>query len=327
MTRCMAKCDIVVIGASAGGVQALQELVHGLPSDYPGTIFVVLHTGPGSILAEVLDRAGKIKAVTAQDNHPYAANRIYIAPPNRHLLIHDGVMKLDAGPRENGARPSIDPLFRSAARQFRSRVVGVILTGTLDDGSAGLFAVKARGGVAIVQDPAEALAPEMPLNAMRNVTPDHCVPVGKIAPLLVQLASGDAGGGDVSSGAMNEEIKELVDPPELLTTPPPNERQIALVCPECGGALYEQKEGNLAHFICHVGHSFSAESLSEAHKEALERALWGAVRSLNERVMLHQQFARRERNAGEEALFRRFDESAAGAEREVKLLREIISRI
>src|SRR3712207_248382 len=160
----MPKRDIVVIGASAGGVEALQELVQGLPADYPGTIFVVVHTGPGSVLPEILARAGRLSALAAEHNVRYAPNHIYVAPPNRHLVISDGMMQLDAGARENGSRPSVDPLFRSAARTHRQRVVGVILTGTLDDGAAGLFAVKARGGIAIVQDPAEAAAPDMPLD-------------------------------------------------------------------------------------------------------------------------------------------------------------------
>ncbi len=222
----MPKRDIVVVGASAGGVGALQELVHGLPAEYSGTIFVVLHTGPVSFLPELLNRSGKITATSAEDNVRFAPNRIYVAPPNRHLQIQDGIIKLSAGPRENGSRPSIDPLFRSAARSHRARVVGVILTGTLDDGAAGLFAVKARGGVAIVQDPSEAFSPEMPLNAMRNVNPDYCVPLSEIPPLLAELASVEV------PPAEKEDVAErpLLHPPGQLKEPPPNETQISLVC-------------------------------------------------------------------------------------------------
>jgi two-component system, chemotaxis family, protein-glutamate methylesterase/glutaminase len=323
----MAKRDVVVMGASVGGMQALQEIMQSLPPDYPGTVFVVFHTGPSSLLPEILSRAGPVPAVAAEHNHPYQPNRIYVAPPNRHLLINDGVMQLDAGPRENGSRPSADPLFRSAARTHRSRVVGVVLSGRLDDGSAGLFAVKARGGVAVVQDPAEAAAPEMPLNAMRNLEVDHCVPVAEIGPLLVKLATTDAPPGQTESDAMRDATKDLMDPPGLMNSTPPAETQISLVCPDCGGTLYEQKEGGIARFMCHVGHSYSPASLTEAHKEALERALWTAVRTLHERVTTHRQFLRRQRNPGEEELFRRFEESAKSAERDVELLREIISRI
>src|SRR3954468_1317626 len=323
----MPRRDIVVIGASAGGVEALQQLVELLPADYPGAIFVVMHIGPSSILPEILSRAGKLQAITAEHNVRYLANRIYIAPPNRHLLINDGIMQLDPGPRENGARPSIDPLFRSAARTHRERVAGVILTGTLDDGAAGLYAVRARGGLAIVQDPTEAAAPDMPLNAMRHMTVDHCLPLAGIAALLTKIASEESESDEVSSQDMKEQRNDLIDPPELMKSPPPNETQIALSCPECNGSLYEQKEGDMAHFRCHIGHSFSPVSLSQAHKEVLERALWTAVRTLNERVMMHRQFLRRERNGAEEFIFKRFQESAAAAERDVDLLREIIARI
>ncbi|MBV9008768.1 MAG: chemotaxis protein CheB [Verrucomicrobia bacterium] len=326
----MPRRDIVVIGASVGGVEALQEIAHGLPADYPGTIFVVLHTGPGSVLPEILSRAGKVKALAAENDVPYEPNHIYVAPPNRHLLINDGVMQLDAGARENGSRPAIDPLFRSAARTHRSRVAGVILSGTLDDGSAGLFAVKARGGVAIVQDPAEAAAPDMPLNAMRNVKADYCLPVHELAPLLMKLASSEAAQREICSEnklPMDPAAEPFIDPPAILQDPPSNDTQIALVCPECSGALYEQRDGSVVNFRCHVGHTFSPETLSAAHKEALERALWTAMRTLNERITMHSQFLRRHRNPGEEALFKRFEESAQSAERDVELLRDIISRI
>jgi two-component system, chemotaxis family, protein-glutamate methylesterase/glutaminase len=323
----MPKRDIVVVGTSAGGVEALQELTQKLPADYPGTIFVVMHVGPGSILPEILSRSGAIPALAAEHDMRYEPNHIYIAPPNRHLLINDGVMQLDAGPRENGSRPSVDPLFRSAARTHRGRVAGVILTGGLDDGSAGLYAVKARGGLTIVQDPTEAAAPDMPINAMRYVEVDHCLPLSEIAPLLSKIASANGVFSEANTGAMSDVPDDLVDPPAILKSPPPNETQISLACPECNGSLYEQKDGDMVHFMCHVGHSFSPASLTEAHKEALERALWTAVRTLNERVTMHRQFLRRNRNPGEELLFKRFEESVNAAEHDVKLLRDIISRI
>src|SRR3954470_17361690 len=212
----MPKRDIVVVGASTGGVEALQQLVELLPEDYPGAIFIVMHTGPSSILPEILTRAGKIRAVSAENNLPYERNRIYVAPPDRHLLINDGVMQLDAGPRENASRPSIDPLFRSAARPHRGRVASVHLTGKHDDGAAGLYAVKARGGLAIVQDPTEAAAPDMPLNAMRNITVDHCLPLTEIAALLSRIASEETASAEASSEPMNEERSNLVDPPQRM---------------------------------------------------------------------------------------------------------------
>jgi two-component system chemotaxis response regulator CheB len=319
----MEKRDIVVVGTSTGGVDALRQLIHALPEDFPGTIFSVMHIGEITLLPQILSRSTKIPVEAARHGLRYEPHHIYVAPSNRHLTLEDGHIKLSAGPRENGHRPGIDPLFRSAARELRSRVVGVVLSGALDDGSAGLFAVKARGGVAIVQDPQEAAAPDMPLNAIKNVRVDYCLPISEIAPLLGKLARGEAGETQsrVEAGEMEMEQEGIVK------DPPPSEKQISMACPECEGPLYETAEGQLAHFRCNVGHAFSPLSLSRAHSEALERALWVAVRTLNERVTLHRQMLKRERNQGEEALFRRLEERLQTTEHDVQLLRQIIERL
>ena len=319
----MEKRDIAVVGASAGGIDALRQLVGNLPEDFAATIFVVLHIGPVSLLADILRRSSKVPVDVAEDGARYERNHIYVAPPNRHLLIQDGHMKLSAGPRENGHRPAVDPLFRSAARELRSRVAGVVLSGALDDGAAGLFAVKSRNGVAIVQDPKEAAAPDMPLSAMRHVSVDYCLPVAEIAEVLGKLSRGEAG--ETKSAVEPGEMKLTKD--ELVSDPPPSENQISMACPECDGPLYETKEGQLAHFQCNVGHAFSPLSLSAAHGEALERALWVAVRTLNERITLHREMLKRDRNSGEEPLFRRLEDSVRVAEQDVQLLRQIIERI
>ena len=187
----MHKRDIVVVGTSAGGVEALQTLVQGLPQDYPGTIFVVLHVGRHTVMPEILNRRSKIPVLSAVDGDRFKPNHIYLAPPDRHLLLRDGQIQLSAGPPENGHRPGIDPLFRSAARAHRERVVGVILTGALDDGAAGLYLVKSRNGVAVVQDPNDAIVPSMPLNAMKHVEVDYCLPLLEISALLMRLATGE----------------------------------------------------------------------------------------------------------------------------------------
>jgi two-component system chemotaxis response regulator CheB len=232
-------------------------------------------------------------------------------------------MKLSAGPRENGHRPAVDALFRSAAREHRERVAGVILSGALDDGSAGLFAVKSRRGLAIVQDPQEAVAPDMPANAMHYVRVDHCLPVAEIPPLLAALAKEEtAAPGEAAQG---EDM--ILDKPPILSAPPPAARQISMTCPECNGPLYETTEGQLAHVQCNVGHVFSPLSLSEAHSQALERALWVAVRTLNERITLHREMMKRDRVAGEEELLRRLEGTVEIAEQDVQLLRQIIERI
>src|SRR5215211_4825123 len=308
----MTKRNIIVVGTSAGGVQALCELTRNLPEDLDASIFVVMHIGSETMLPEILSRCGNLPAVIAEHGKEYKCGRIYCAPANCHLSIKDHATVLTRGPRENGHRPAIDVLFRSAARTHRSKVVGIVLSGGRDDGSAGLYAIKARGGIAIVQDPKEALTPNMPQNALDMVDVDFCLPVQQIADVLVQLANGDATNITESSNGGNiMEDQATADHP---TVEPPGD-QIPVACPECNGPLYEIKDGELAHFECFVGHRFSPESLGEQHTEALERALWTAIRKLKERVVLHKALVeRKKRNTGEEELRKRVEESVSTSE-------------
>jgi two-component system chemotaxis response regulator CheB len=319
----MAKRNIIVIGASAGGVEALCDLTENLPDDIDAAIFVAMHVGSESVLPHILNRCGKISAVHAENNKPYKRGRIYVAPSNHHLAMKDRMMTLSRAPRENGHRPAVDVLFRTAARTHRDRVVGVVLSGGLDDGAAGLYAIKARGGVAIVQDPAEAIAPSMPRAALETVEVDYCLPASQIATVLTQLSNGHAT--SITDTANGEDLPNKMKGAKSATGAP--EEQIPLACPECSGPLYELKEGKLAHFHCFLGHAFSSESLTEQHTEALERALWIAMRTLKERSVLHQNLIARKRNNGEEELLQRLSESVAGADRDAKLLREILDRI
>jgi|SRR5882724_3299173 len=320
----MAKKNIIVVGTSAGGVDALCELNKKLPQNLEASVFVVMHIGSETRLPEILSHCGNLPAVFAENGKGYQHGRIYCAPAHCHLSISDHIIVLTRGPRENGHRPAIDVLFRSAARAHRSKVVGVVLSGGRDDGSAGLYAIKARGGVAIVQDPAEALAPNMPHNALNMVDVDFCLPVRQIADVLVQLANGRASNVTKSSnGGSNLEDEATADRPS--TEPPGN--QVPIACPECNGPMYELKDRELAHFQCFVGHRFSPESLSEQHTEALERALWTTTRKLKERVVLHERLLERKHNKGEDGLLKRLQESVASAREDVKLLRDILERI
>ena len=229
------------------------------------------------------------------------------------------------GPRENGHRPAADVLFRSAARVHREKVVGIVLSGGRDDGTAGLFTIKARGGVAIVQDPDEAMTRNMPQNALNMVDIDFCLPVRQIAKVLVQLVNGKATTvvGSLNGGSKIEQHASADQP----KSQPPGQ-QIPLSCPECSGPLYEVREGELARYQCFVGHAFSPESLSEEHTEALERALWTATRKLKERVVLHTELIeRKKRNNAEDHLRNRLEESIVTAESDLKLLRDILERI
>src|ERR1041384_2312878 len=228
----MSKRNIIVVGTSAGGVEALCELNKHLPQDLDASVFVVMHVGTETFLPQILTRCGKLPAVIAEHGKQYQRGCIYCAPAQYHLSLKDHTTVLTRGPRENGHRPAIDVLFRSAAREHRSRVIGIVLSGGRDDGSAGLFAIKSRGGVAIVQDPNEATTPSMPRNALNMVDVDFCLPVRQIADVLPQLVEGKATNITESrNGGGNMEEQGIVN--ESTATPPGD--QIPVACPECNG--------------------------------------------------------------------------------------------
>jgi len=274
--------DIVVVGASAGGVEALTSLVRALPGDLPASVFVVLHlpaTG-SSALPDILSRAGRLPASHAKDGEPIEQRRIYVAPPDYHLLLRAGHVRATRGPRENGHRPAVDPLFRSAAFEYANRVVGVVLSGALDDGTAGLLAVKSRGGVAIVQHPEDALYPGMPHNAIEHVEVDHVLPAADIGETLGRLAAEPA---TDPAGAGSDDMQTKVElegfSMEAIEGGHPG-RPSGFSCPDCNGVLWEIRDGGLVRFRCRVGHAWSPESLLTQQSESLEAALWVALRTL-----------------------------------------------
>ena len=256
--------DIIVIGASAGGVEALRTLVPLLPANLGAAIFVVLHILPHSrsYLPEILNRGG-LKVAHATDGGPIERGHIYIAPPNCHLLIESGHMHLSSGPRENRHRPAVNPLFRSAALAYGPRVIGVILTGNLDDGTTGLWEIKRRGGIAVVQDPNEALYPGMPESALGSVDIDHVVKLNDLPRLLTALV------GPVTKGAKDVSAEVPIEPTRL-------------TCPECRGPLGEHQVGRSSEFQCRVGHVYAPAALLSAHADTLERTLWAGVVALEE---------------------------------------------
>ncbi|HEX8255976.1 MAG TPA: chemotaxis protein CheB [Thermoanaerobaculia bacterium] len=283
--------DIIVIGTSAGGIEALQKLAAALPIDFPASIFVVLHTSPSSpgVLAHIIDEAGPLPAANAVRGERIRPGRIYVAPPDHHLLILPGKIELTRGPRENRFRPAVDPLFRSAAQTYGPRVVGVILTGGLDDGTNGLWIVKQLGGTAIVQDPAEAMAPSMPLSALRHVRVDHKVRIAELAPLLVRLAAAPADaveGGLTMPEDVNIEVniarEDKASDAGVWTLGEPSK----YACPECHGVLLQMKNAAPLRFRCHTGHAYTVESLLSEMDEMIEESLWSAIRALEERAML-----------------------------------------
>jgi two-component system chemotaxis response regulator CheB len=278
--------NIIVVGASAGGIEALRLLVGSLPADLPASLFIVLHTSPEapSMLADIFDRFGRLPVVTPNDGERIRPGTIYVAPPDRHLLVEPNRVRVTRGPKENRFRPAIDPLFRSAAQTYGPRVVGVILTGYLDDGTAGLWTVKKLGGTSVVQDPADALVPFMPLNAMTHVEIDYCVPLGEIAPLLVRLTNDaveEKGGYPVPKEVEIEvniaKEQKALDAGVLQLGEPSN-----YACPECHGVLLQLKEGTLFRFRCHTGHAYSVESLLTDITEKMDDALWNSIRAFEE---------------------------------------------
>jgi two-component system chemotaxis response regulator CheB len=288
--------DIIVIGTSVGGIETLKKLVKKLPPDLRASVFVVLHISRDSpgVLPAILEKAGPLPALRANDGEKFKTGHIYVAPPDHHLLIDgEGIMNVTRGPKENGFRPAVDPLFRSAALAFGPRVIGVILTGNLDDGSAGLWAVKSQGGVAVVQEPNDSIAPSMPLSALAYVEVDYRVPVKEIGPLLGRLSEEPVKKKGVGSmpKLMETEVKIAAEKDAVANGITEWGEPSVFSCPECHGVLRELKEGPNVRFRCHVGHGYSLESLLAELTEKNEAALWAAVRSVDETVLLLRRMA------------------------------------
>jgi len=282
--------DIVVIGASAGGVEPLRFIAAGLPQGFTGSVFIVLHVPPDhpSQLREILAGVSKLPVCVGADHQEIQPGHIYVATPNHHLLVEDGRVRLSVGPKENRFRPSVDALFRSAALAYGPRVVGVVLSGCLDDGSSGAFAIKERLGTVVVQHPADAGFSAMPMNAMATVEADHVLPAQEIAALLQRLAVTSVQAPEAPP--MNKQLdcevgialgdngrmRELMAMGEFT----------AYTCPECHGALTQIREGHLTRFRCHTGHAFTLSHLLSEVTQANEDAIINALRSLEETELL-----------------------------------------
>jgi two-component system chemotaxis response regulator CheB len=313
----------VVVGASAGGVEALKSFVAGLPPELPAAVVVVLHlpaTGH-SVLADILDRNGPLPASTATDNAPLRRGEILVAPSDAHVLVHDGHVRLSRGPRENGHRPAIDPLFRSAARAHGERTIGVVLSGLLDDGAAGLRFVHDEGGATAVQDPEDALYPDMPTAALAAGPVDRVASAAGLADVISALLDepfpGERGD-DVAHGELGERDRVELDPVEHALT----RGQLAgLTCPDCGGAIWETDD-DPARYVCHVGHAFSRDSMLQEQGRALEITLWSALRALEERADLLRRVARRTGGGART----RLQERAAEADEHAHALRHTLLR-
>jgi two-component system, chemotaxis family, protein-glutamate methylesterase/glutaminase len=308
----MRRISIVVVGASAGGMDALTRLIAQLPADFPAAVFVVHHMAAdssGSAVLKAINRAGSLACAEARDGEVFETGRVYTAPPDHHLLVGKGEMKVTKGARENRSRPSIDPLFRSAAVAYRSRVIGVILTGYLDDGSAGLSAIQRCGGVCIVQDPDDAAYPDMPRNALDRVPAAHRVPLAEMGAMLEKLVHRRATKDkpvpkDIAIEAKIAErvLSDLVSVNALGD-------QVPFNCPNCGGVLWEVAQGEGLRYRCHTGHAFTSPVLLAEQSGKIEETLWIALRMFEERRNLLVKMSERHGGAQAKASAERAKES------------------
>lgn len=321
----MSELRYVVVGGSAGALQPMLELAASLPARFPAAVLVVQHIGSyRSLLPELLSSRGPLRATHARGGERIEGGRVYVAPPDCHMLIEERSIALSRGPREHHTRPAIDPLFRSAALAAGPRVIGVVLSGHLDDGTAGLQAIKDHGGVAMVQDPQDAEVPSMPRSALQYVEVDHCVPIAGMAALLVSIVERDTdtpkslsrddwAQEQAVSRANGDSVQRLnaIGEPSTLT------------CPDCHGALWEIRASKPRRYRCHTGHAFTIRTLEHAQGAAADEALWSAIRALREKQLLLVEMATAAREAGNDAEVARLDASAQATERQYQLLRSL----
>jgi two-component system, chemotaxis family, protein-glutamate methylesterase/glutaminase len=321
--------DIVVVGASAGGVEALTFLVKNLPEDLNASVLIVLHipSHGTSVLPRILERAGKLPCLHAQDGEPLLPGKIYIAPPDHHLLVKLGTVHITRGPRENGHRPAIDPLFRTAARAYGLRVIAVVLTGNLDDGTAGLQAVKMRGGLAVVQNPDDAMYSGMPRSAIENVDDiDYVLSLSDIPSKLVDLVNTPVE--VVVQSLIPQEMAFESDLAEMKMAQLNNDNKLGkpspFGCPDCGGTLWDLSQGDILRFRCRTGHAFSAATLLAKQSDALEDALWIALRALEEKASLANRMSQRMYDRKQPLSAKRLEEEAKDAQQRAIVIKDVL---
>lgn len=322
----MATRDLIVVGASAGGVEALKMLVSRLPADLPAAILVCVHIPASveSVLAKILARNGPLPATPAIHGENWKRGHIYVARPDHHLLTVGDRLRISRGPRVNGHRPAIDPMFRAAARQHGPRVIGVVLSGVLDDGTAGMVAIKQLGGVTVVQTPSDALYPGMPQNVLSHVAVDHRATAAEIGDVLDRLTREEVeidtrGRGNVPMPQDDMELEErneeeLIGPPTMFT------------CPECNGSLWELSDAEVLRYRCHVGHAYGPDSLLASQSESLEEAMWAAYRALRESAALAKRLAERARAQRMPAVAEQYESRHRDAIQRAELLRGVLQR-
>jgi two-component system chemotaxis response regulator CheB len=325
----MGNRDILAIGTSAGGVEALLSLAKAFPPSFPASIVVTIHLPMqfGSALDSILSRTGPLPAAFANNGQSINKGRIYIAPPGSHLLVEGDNLSLGIGPRENNARPAIDPMLRSAAACCGHRAIGVVLTGTLSDGASGLWALNQCGGVTVVQDPRDAAFPEMPLSALNRVEADHVVRLGDMPALLESLVHQPAGEPAAVPARIKYEVEVARGGRSSMNDLDQIGRRSVLSCPDCGGVMWELEQEGLARYRCHVGHAYTAELMNLAVDESLRRALAMARRALDERFALTQKLQKDAVREGRAALAESWASRGREFEHEATVIANAIERL
>ncbi|MBC3361546.1 chemotaxis protein CheB [Pseudomonas sp. SWRI154] len=324
---------IIVIGASSGGLAALRELLAHLPNDLRAAIIITMHIGDRqSLLPRLLTEASSMDIDFAMSEEQIKSGRIYVAPPDRHLLIKRGTLQLSRSAKENHSRPAIDPMFRSAAISYGNRTIGVVLTGELDDGVVGLQAIKAYGGMAFVQDPQTAEAPSMPMNALRHVEIDGCLPLDELGKTLGQTiqqwgteAASPWQPRRVEPFATENELTEDLSSGGAYALEAVGEKA-GMSCPECGGALWELGSTPL-RFRCHTGHSYTHTVLSKAQNETVEEALWVAIRALHEKQLLVGRLIQNSKDSGRNAAVQEYELTNEELESHKTTLRALLAKL
>jgi two-component system chemotaxis response regulator CheB len=323
--------DIVVIGTSAGGLKALSAVLSEVPADLGAAIFVVQHLAPDhqSSLAKRLGDVCDLPVSSPADNEIVRTGRVYVAAPDHHLLLTDDRIRVVRGPQENRFRPSIDALFRSAARTYGSRVIGMVLTGYLDDGTVGLQVIKKRGGTTVVQDPVEAEYPSMPRTALRHVKVDHTVRLADAGALLVRLVAEPPADQEAFPTTAEIEIEsniaeQVMNTKQFLENVEQIGKRTTYTCPDCNGAIWQIGEGEPLKVRCHVGHSFTGEVFSSGQSRNIEATLWTAIRMMEEKVTLSRELAERKRRQKMPSAADAYDKEANALDEVVTKVRDLI---
>jgi two-component system, chemotaxis family, protein-glutamate methylesterase/glutaminase len=318
----------VVLGGSAGAIEALTRIITAFPADLDAAVLVALHMNPSapSLLPAILGRKTRLRTLAAEDNMQLESGVLYVCQPDRHLTLHGDRIRLGRGPRENGFRPAVDPLFRSAAASHGAAVIGAVISGNLDDGTGGLLEIKRRGGIAVVQDPDDAMYSGMPASALQEVpNVDYVLHADAIGETITSIITEARTASiriakdirpDVSIGGGHP----LASDDEREQGVPAN-----LGCPDCGGTLWQTVDGELVRYRCRVGHAYSDEALLEAQTETLETALWTAVRALEETKEQARNIFRRMERRGHPQLAERFRRQAEDAERRAAIVRDALN--